>query len=344
MGARRLTKGIIQKCPICFKLRMKPADQLMADLPTYRTTPQRAFFKIGVDYAGPVTIRFSLGRLPKLTKAWIAVFVCLATRAIHLELVSDASTQAFMAALKRMIARRGMVAEIVSDNGSNFVGANNYLTTVYEQLRSQSQQMEETFSLKWRFITPGAPHQGGIYEAAVKSIKYHLVRIIGETTLTFEEYSTVLHQVEAMVNSRPIAPLPDDPYTLNALTPGHFLIGEALVRIPDEEDYRSVPTNRLTRWSLLQQMTQHLWDRWHEEYLTTLINRTKWLTEKRNFQVGDLVVVKEDNVPPMRWKLGRVQEVLPGKDELVRSVVIRTATGVYKRPIVKLGLLLESNE
>lgn len=90
-------------------------------------------------------------------------------------------------------------------------------------------------------------------------------------------------------------------------------------------------------------MMQHFWDRWHQEYLTTMINRSKWLIEKRNFKIGDIVIVNADNLPPMKWKLGKVEDVLPGKDNLVRSVVIGTANGVYKRPIVKLGLFIENN-
>lgn len=344
MGARRMTKNIVRKCPTCFRLRMTTSEQLMATLPTIRTTPKRAFLKVGVDYAGPVMVRSSLGRLPKLTKAWIAVFVCLVTRAIHLELVSDDTTNAFIAALKRMVSRRGIVEEIISDNAKNFVGADNYLRHVIEELDSSSKNLEEKFNFKWTFATPNAPHHGGIYEAAVKSIKYHLVRIIGNTTLTFEEYSTVLCQAEACVNSRPLAPLTDDPTSLNALTPGHFLIGEELVRIPDEEDYKDTNPNRLNRWNHLQKMIQHFWQRWNEEYLNTLINRSKWLEPQRNMQIGDLVIVKEDNVPPLKWKLARIQELLPGSDNMIRSVIIRTEKGVYKRPIVKLGLLIPSED
>lgn len=344
MGARRLTKGIVSKCPVCFKLRMKGSDQLMANLPIYRTTPNKPFYRTGVDYAGPVTLRSALGRLPKLTKAWIAVFVCLITRAIHLELVTEASTAAFIAALRRMIGRRGEVKDVISDNGTNFVGANNYLTAIYNQLNHESREIEAECSIKWKFTTPGAPHQGGIYEAAVKSVKYHLTRIIGETTLTYEEYSTVLCQVEAMVNSRPLSPLNDDATSLNALTPGHFLIGEALVRIPDEGDFRETPINRLSRWNHLQKMTQHFWERWHTEYLNGMINRSKWPFQKRNFKIGDLVVIREDNLPPTKWKLARIQEVLPGPDNLVRSVVVRTNVGVFKRPITKLGLFIETKD
>lgn len=342
IGARGLTKNSIRQCPTCFKQRMKTAEQLMASLPTSRTTPSRPFSRVGVDYAGPVIVRSHLGRAPQLTKVWIAVFICLVTRAIHLELVSNASTEAFIAALKRIIARRGMITEIISDNGTNFVGANNFLQEIEQtELRNQT---ERKFHIKWKFTTPGAPHQGGIYEAAVKSVKHHLIRIIGDTTLTFEEYSTILCQVEAYVNSRPINAITDDPTDLNALTPGHFLIGEPLVKIPDEDDFRETPVNRLKRWEHLQQMQQHFWQRWHQEYLSTLINRPKWRQEKDNLKEGDLVVVRDENIAPMKWKMARVQEVLPGKDGLIRSVVIRTADGVYKRPITKLGLLYSAIE
>lgn len=116
---------------------------------------------------------------------WIAVFVCLVTRAIHLELLSDATTDAFVAALRRMIARRGRVSEMISDNGTNFVGANNYLKAIVTQIEEDVSQIENLCKITWKFTTPGAPHQGGIYEAAVKSIKYHLIRIIRDRTLTF---------------------------------------------------------------------------------------------------------------------------------------------------------------
>lgn len=344
LGARGMIRQIIRTCPICFKLRMATTEQLMATLPPSRTTPSRAFARVGVDYAGPVTVRSTLGRLPKLTKAWICVFVCLVTRAIHLELVSDLTTQAFIAALKRMISRRGIIREVISDNGTTFVGANNYLRAIVKQLEEGMGEIEDKFDFKWTFTTPKAPHQGGIYEAAVKSAKHHLVRVIGETTLTFEEYSTILYQVEACVNSRPISPLNDDPTSLLALTPGHFLIGEPLVRLPDERDFQNIAANRLNRWEHVQKMTQHFWTRWHEEYLSTLINRPKWLTENRNIQIGDLVVLREDDTPPLKWKLARVQEVIRGTDNLVRSAIIRTSRGVYKRPVAKLGLFLQTAE
>lgn len=345
IGARSLIKNIIKMCPICFRLRMKTSEQIMASLPNIRTTPAEPFSKTGIDYAGPILYRTHLGRNPKVVKAWIAVFVCLVTRAIHLELVCDASTDTFIAALRRFIARRGRVTELISDNGTNFVGANNYLKSIYSQIEKDKSTIENECHIKWTFITPSAPHHGGIYEAAVKSVKYHLTRIIGNTSLTYDEYDTILCQTEALVNSRPLCALTDDPTNLNALTPGHFLLLRQPVALPDEQDFRPVAENRLTRWNHIQKMLQHFWDRWYAEYLSTLINRPKWINQGKNLKVGDIVIVKEDNVPPLRWKLGRIQEVrLSGQDKNVRTVIVRTKTGVYKRPITKIGLLLENQE
>lgn len=215
---------------------------------------------------------------------------------------------------------------------------------IFDQIKEKSQDLAQKFKLEWKFTTPAAPHQGGIYEEAGKLMKYHLIRIIGDSTLTFDVYSTVLSQVEAMINSRPLTRLDDDQTTLNVLTPGHFLIGEPLINIPDERDFIDVPMNRLDRWELTQKVTQLFWSRWHREYISFLINRTKWLNEKKNFKVDDVVIMKDVNLPPLKWKLGRIIKSLPGNDGLGRSVIVKTNNGIFKRPIVKIGLLLDSDE
>lgn len=152
-GVGTMIKDFVKKCPICFKLRMQTSEQLMSTLPAYRTTPKRAFLRIGIDYAGPFTLRPNLlrGKQPRI-KVYLAVFVCLVTRAVHLELVSDASTSAF----RRMIARRGAVSVVVSDNGSNFIGANNFLQKIINEINNGTNiyNMENEFNLKWTFITP----------------------------------------------------------------------------------------------------------------------------------------------------------------------------------------------
>lgn len=189
------------------------------------------------------------------------------------------------------------------------------------------------------FAAPLSPHHGGLHEAAVKSVKHHLKRCIGTTNLTVGELFTLIAQVKACVNSRPISPLTDDPNDLTALTPGHFLVGENLITLVEPRPLIDVQPSSLTRWERTQQNYQHIWERWHGEYLTELRKRTKWTTVHENLQPNDMVLVKDDSSPPSVWPLARVIETFPAGDGLVRVVKIRTMNGEYTRPITKLAIL-----
>jgi len=183
------------------------------------------------------------------------------------ELISDLSTEAFLNALKRFIARRGKIARIYSDNGTNFRGAANALKELYQLLHSRHCQETIDKGLKedhieWYFIPPHAPHFSGIWEAAVKSAKIHLRRTVGDAVLDFEEMATVLTQIEAVLNSRPLSPMSEDPNDLSFLTPGHFLVGSPLTAIPDATN---LPTNRLKRWQRINQIQQQFWRQWSRE-------------------------------------------------------------------------------
>ncbi|KAH0815972.1 hypothetical protein GEV33_006819 [Tenebrio molitor] len=176
--------------------------------------------------------------------------------------------------------RRGNVTTMYSDNGTNFVGANKELQTL-KQLFKDSQFQQELFSeslkynTNWKFIPANSPHWGGLWEAGIKSVKGHIKRVVGDTSLTFEEMYTFLTQVEACVNSRPITQLSTDPNDLIPLTPGHFLIGDRLTTVL-EPDLTPIRLNRLSRWQLVQQLQQHFWRRWSSEYLHHLQQRSKW--------------------------------------------------------------------
>lgn len=332
-----LVRNIIHKCIRCHRLRTETAKQMMGNLPMVRITPAPAFTNTGLDYAGPISIKTSKGRGTKSYKGFIAVFVCLATRAIHLEAVSDLTTNAFLAAFKRFTARRGYCLNIYTDNGTTFVGANNDIKKEFQQfLKTTSKTAAELLSenTNWHFIPPGAPHFGGIWEAAVKSMKHHLKRVIGDQMLTFEELTTVLYQIEACLNSRPITPLSNDPSEIEALTPGHFLIGRPLIANP-QSDISELKC--CSRWQLLTKMVQQFWKRWSTEYLSTLQHRPKWMTKEQNLKIGDLVLIKEDNYPPLKWSMGRIIETHPGKDDIVRAVTLRGPNGsILKRAISKL--------
>ncbi|GFW13334.1 integrase catalytic domain-containing protein [Trichonephila clavipes] len=186
------------------------------------------------------------------------------------------------------------------------------------------------------FSPPVSPHFGGLWEAGVKSIKYHLKRVNGNTNLTFEEFSTLLTQVEAILNSRPLVSLDcdNDPDSLNILTPSHFLIGEVITSSPEHtnEDKLSLRS----RWDIVQKMKLGFWRKWKIDYLSNLQTRTKWKCPNNNFKVGEIVIIKEDNIPPATWPLGKVIETHPGKDGVVRVVTLRTVKGRFKRPIHKL--------
>ncbi|GFU96474.1 integrase catalytic domain-containing protein [Trichonephila clavipes] len=181
----------------------------MGDLPTHRVTPSRPFSVCGVDYAGPINILRYRGRGAKTTKGYIALVVCFVTKALHLELVSDLTSEAFIASLKRFCARRGAPKHIYCDNGTTFVGARRKLQEIFKFVSKLNENEHFCYflsqvNIEWYFSPPVSPHFGGLWEAGVKSIKYHLKRAIGNTNLTFEEFSTLLTQVEAILNSRPL--------------------------------------------------------------------------------------------------------------------------------------------
>ena len=197
--------------------------------------------------------------------------------------------------------------------------------------------------IQWRFTPEHAPHFGGLWEAAVKSFKTHLRRIVGEAKLTYEELTTTLAQIEACLNSRPLTPLPESSDALEVLTPGHFLIGKPLTALPNPPE-ENQPIALLRRWHLCQKLASHFWYRWSHEYLTTLNRLSKWENPARNLQVGDVVCLRDEPTSPTKWPLARVIEIHPGQDGRVRVVTVRTPKGTYKRPIVKVVPLLSTGQ
>ncbi|XP_029170008.1 uncharacterized protein LOC114939764 [Nylanderia fulva] len=258
---RAAVKQRLHRCVTCTRWRATTPQPPMGSLPRSRVTPTRPFLRTGLDYAGPILIRTSKGRGHRAYKGYIALFICFWSKAIHLELVSDYSSEAFIAALRRFVSRRGLCADIFSDCGTTFVGADRTLRELFIAASSEGEGIARAAAkegIRWHFNPPAAPHFGGLWEAAVKSAKYHLRRVIGETTLTFEELSTLLTQIEACLNSRPLQALSDDPDDVSALTPGHFLIGAPLLAIPEPPQGGEHGDTR-SRWQHLQQMREHFW-------------------------------------------------------------------------------------
>jgi hypothetical protein len=198
----------------------------------------------------------------------------------------------------------------------------------------------ERKGINWVFIPPGAPNFGGLWEAAVKSAKSHLKKIVGKAVLTFEELSTFCCDVEAVLNSRPLLPMSEDPNDLTPLTPFMLMHGKSsgvLPMLPVQSllapELKDVDPTK--RWAHVMSMTGHFWKRWQQEYVTSLQQRAKHCTETPNLEVGDMVLMTHENTPPMEWPLGRITAVFPGNDGQVRTVNIKTQSGIYQRPAYK---------
>ncbi|XP_059062702.1 uncharacterized protein LOC131855445 [Achroia grisella] len=268
VSAKRIIRRQLAKCIQCYRTNPRPLQPFMSNLPSYRVNQVKPFSVVGVDFGGPFRIKLGSHRGAKIDKAYLCLFICLATKAVHLEVVSTLSTEGFVAALRRFIGRRGRCNVIHADCGTNFVGARNQLSTLMEQA-SSAQKIE------FKFNPPTAPHFGGVWEIQIRAAKSHLYRVVGNQVLTFEELSTLFIQIESVLNSRPLCPISSDPNDLSVLTPGHFLTLEPLTAVPDE-DLSNTKVTRLHRWQLLQSFHQHFWFRWKHEYLNSLTQRAKW--------------------------------------------------------------------
>nr|XP_053620905.1 uncharacterized protein LOC128681202 [Plodia interpunctella] len=343
LSARSTIRARIYKCIPCFRLRPKNITPEMADHRSCRVVQStKPFVHTGTDYAGPFRVTLTRGRGVRSTKAYICLFICMTTRAIHIELVGDLSTASFLAAFKRFLSRRGPVRHMYSDNGTNYVGAKRSISELQGFLSSKHFNTEygrilAENRIDWSFNAPAASHFGGDWESNIKSLKTHLFRVVGDQILSFEELSTVLAQVEAVMNSRPLCrTLSNDPSEPLALTPAHFLNLTPLKFLPVLDVDENSKLHLLSRYDLLDRLVQSFWKRWKNDYLHTLQSRQKWTTATKPVTVGTVVILLTENVPPLHWPMGVVEEIFPGSNGVVRVVRVRTTTGTYLRPVVRL--------
>lgn len=335
-------RKICRSCTICFRINPKLINHpLMGQLPADRLNNTPPFFITGVDYAGPILIKDRILRNAKLIKAYMVLFVCFSTKAIHLDVVTSLTSVAFIDVLKRFVARRGRPNTIYSDNGTNFIGAQKELNEFLNDKSQLNSVNTHCLSeqIKWKFIPANSPNFGGLWESGIKSAKAHLYKILKNAQVNYEQLSTILCEVEAVLNSRPISSLSNSPDDLLPLTPGHFLIGRPITSIA-EYNYLNINENRLNKFQRLQKIKQHFWQRWSKEYIGELQTRAKWKQRAEELvQTGVLVLVKDDNLPPLKWKLGRIIEIFPGQDGIVRVAAVKTDTSIIKRAISKLCVL-----
>ncbi|XP_037957530.1 uncharacterized protein LOC119687323 [Teleopsis dalmanni] len=341
-NCRSLARTVVNQCTHCFRYKPRLSTQIMGNLPADRVTANRPFTFTGIDFAGPIPTYLKIrGKVPY--KSYIAVFICFPSKAVHLEAVSGLSSDAFIAALKRFISRRGIPTKIYCDNATNFVGAEKKLKEFQHDFYdanyiSNINNFCISNAIQFCFIPPRAPHFGGLWEAAVKIAKSHLFRTLHGTKMTFEELTTALAEIEAVMNSRPLSAASTDPNDLEVLTPGHFLIGCPLRSLPERAQLENDISN-IQRWHRITAAKGAFWKRRQHKYIKELQQRYRWKKPNDNVQIGDLVLIAEDNLPPMHWLTGRVVKVNSGSDGHVRVADVQTQHAVFRRPITKLAVL-----
>ena len=240
----------------------------------------------------------------------------------------------------------GCPETLATDNGTNFRGAPKELKDLYDLLQAPKSQNAvnrycTTQHIKWTHTRARSPHFGGLWEAAVKSMKLLLAKVVGSHNLFIDELYSITVEIEAILNSRPLTPLDsarDD--GIEVLTPGHFLVGKALKSV-SPPDLSTHKYNNLSRWNLRQRIMSDFWERWSSDYLTHLNSFKKCHHPQHSIAVGDIVLVKDSDLFVRSWPLARVIQTHPGDDGLVLVVTVRTHNGTYRRAIHKLVPLLE---
>ncbi|KAL7726015.1 hypothetical protein ACLKA6_005762 [Drosophila palustris] len=242
------------------------------------------------------------------------------------------------------LARRGPVIRLHCDNATNFVGAARELKEFASHFIKHGNAMVEFAAQRgteFAFIPPRAPHFGGLWEAAVKAAKHNLLRAIGGVILATDELQTVVVEVEAVLNSRPIVADSTNPNDVEAITPAHLLVGRTLATLPPASVHLEDDSKLcyLRRWRLVSAVKERFWASWSRDYLLGLQQKHRWTREEQNLEVDAVVLIHEDNVPSQNWLLGVVTDVVKGADGKVRVAVVRTKSGIYKRAIHRLAPL-----
>jgi hypothetical protein len=329
---RSSVKSIIHRCVLCRRFEGVPfRAPPPPPLPKFRVTEEPPFTYTGVDFAGPLYIR-SFG-LTQDNKAWICLFTCLVTRAVHLDITTDMSTETFLRCLKRFAARRGLPHKFLSDNGKTFKAAAKFLKTVFRDEAVVNYLSRQ--GIEWTFNIEKAPWWGGAFERMVQSTKRCLRKMVGRSRLTLDELHTAVVEIESIINSRPLSYISASDME-EPLTPSHLLIGRRVLNLPDHlgsshdpegEEFTVNPNQLSERMKRLGGALNHFWKRWRTEYLTELREAHRQSRPSQptgpSITKGDVVIVHDDNLPRGLWKLGKVEELFPGRDGKIRGAAVK---------------------
>ena len=334
LKGRAAVKGVLHDCKMCRRRKTPLAHQQMAPLIKEQVTPDLPPFTfVGVDLFGPFLVK----QRRSSVKRYGVLFTCVTTRAIHLEIAHSLDTDSFLGAFSRFAARRGTPKKMFSDRGTNFVAAEKELKTAFLQLDRNPSPLVR-LGIEWSFNPPHASHRGGLWERLIRSVRSIPMMLVQQQPLTDECLLTLFAEAERIINNRPLTHVSSDVRDPEPLTPAKLLLlrGAPGIPIPNE------PQSYSRRWfKQAQYLASVFWRRWLKEYIPNLIKRQKWVRPQRCFQPGDVVMINDSHAPRDMWPLGRVIEATRGRDDLVRSVKVKTATKALVRPVTQLCLLEE---
>ncbi|XP_064627989.1 uncharacterized protein LOC135487823 [Lineus longissimus] len=336
--------SVIRNCVVCRKMKGPLGEQRMSDLPEDRLTPDKPPFTCtGVDYFGP----FEVKRGRSVVERWGVMFTCLVVRAVHIEVADSLDTSSYINALRRFLAHRGQCVKLRSDNGSNFHASQKELKEAIGQWNTkQIQACMVQREVDWAFNPPAGSHHGGVFERMIGLTRKVLNSVISQHSIRKMDedcFRTLLCEVQAILNDRPITKLSDQSDDLEALTPNHLLLMKRQPSLPPgvfekEEIYVK------RRWRQVQYLSDLFWKRWVGEYIPLLQERQKWLEVRRNMDYGDIVLLADDRAPRNSWSLGRIIGVVPDRHGVVRQVRVKTQHNELVRPVDKLVMVLEQDE
>lgn len=339
VGGITAVKRVLSPCVICKKRSASALTQVMADLPKERLMSDDApFSHVGIDNFGPYVVK--QGR--STPKRWGLIVTCMASRAVHLEIVHSMDADSCINALRRCMTRRGRIKSVTCDNGGNFIATNRMLQEemkVWNSTKMGAFYQQE--GIEFKFNPPTASHFGGIFERLIRSAKKILSSLLGNQVVTDEVMSTIFCEVEGVLNSRPLTPVIMDAQSDTPLTPNHLLFARSGGEfIPGLFNHKDCYGRR--RWRQVQFLTDQFWMRWKQEYLQTLQVRQKWVSTKENLQQNDIVLIVDNTQPRGKWLTGRVTETIKDKLGRVRQVWVMSSQGLLRRPVTKLCMICKA--
>ena len=316
---------VISKCVTCQKLRGAAQEQKMSDLPVDRLESSHPFTYCAVDYCGPWHVKE--GR--KEVKKYIALFTYMVFRAVHLGVSNSLETDSFINPLRRFNCGRGPVRQLRRDQGTNFIGAKRELREALQamdQCKISSEMLKEDCDwVTFKMNPPSASHAGEVWERQIRTVRSVLTALLDGNAgvIDGETFQTLICEAEAIVTSRPLTlDNLSDTDSLAPLTPNHILTMKTKPVLPPPGVIQREDQYSRRR---VQHLACQFWDRWRREFLQNLQGRSKWTSSRRNPQIGDVVIVKDEHKPRNRWSLAQVVGTYTSKDGLIRSVKFRIA-------------------